>query len=263
MYPISVVISTFNDQEFIAQCLRSVVAAGASEIILVSDGCTDDTVEIAESLGIVQLKIKTLETNSGPSNARNVGLAACSQPFVAIVDGDDIIPSDRFERLISVLKNTDALAVLDELVAFDSETNDVLWKKLRDNTPFVEQREMEVRDLLRYDLGSLKPVFNIVQLRASGVKYPTTTKRGEDFLLLLDLLHKKYRLVLSFETHYMLRRATTGRLTSSRSTLFGELLKNEIPFHLGHTWSVSEHALFFRRHSRNLMGFLRNTFLRR
>jgi succinoglycan biosynthesis protein ExoO len=263
MYPISVVISTFNDQDFIEQCLRSVVAAGASEVILVSDACTDNTVEIAESLGIVQLKVITLNANSGPSNARNIGIATSSQRYVAIVDGDDIVPSDRFERLIPVLEDTGAFGVMDELVAFDSETNDVLWKKLEDSMSFEGQKIMTIGDLIRYDLGSLKPVFDRAQFQASGVTYPILTRRGEDFLLLLNLLHRKHKLIMSSNTHYMLRRETTGRLTSNRTMLYMEMLKNEVPFYLGHSWSISEHFLFLVRHSRNLVGFLRNAILGR
>ena len=263
MYPISVVISTYNDEGYIAECLNSVVAAGASEIILVNDGCIDNTIIVAEELDIPHLKVITLESNSGPSRARNVGLNACSQPYAAIVDGDDVIPIDRLKSLVTLLEETNVLGVVDELVAFDSETSELLWKKIQHKTPFFKNKILTISDLLRFDLGSLKPAFNLNYLRASGVAYPVASRRGEDFLLLLELLHKKHRLLLSLDSHYLLRRETVGRLTSSRSALYKELVRNELYFYLRHSWELKEHILFLRRHARNFMGYLRNRALGR
>ncbi|GLC27159.1 glycosyltransferase family 2 protein [Roseisolibacter agri] len=86
--PISVVIPAYNAAETLAETLASVAAQTCppSEIVVVDDGSTDDTAALARQLGarVVQ------QTNRGLSAARNAGIRAASQPWIALLDSDDL-----------------------------------------------------------------------------------------------------------------------------------------------------------------------------
>ena len=86
--PISVVIPALNAERFIAAAIRSVQAQtlNVSEIIVVDNGCTDQTAPIASELGAVVVK----EDQRGLSRARNAGIRHSSQEWIALLDSDDL-----------------------------------------------------------------------------------------------------------------------------------------------------------------------------
>ena len=89
---VSVIIPSYNYASFLPQAVASVLGQRAPglevEVIVVDDGSTDNTVEVAESLGSDITFIQ--QANSGPSAARNAGLRAASGDFVAFLDADDL-----------------------------------------------------------------------------------------------------------------------------------------------------------------------------
>ena len=95
---ISVVVPTFNDGNLIRRCIASIAAQTLQphEIIVVDDGSTDRGA-IAELEVVVRcFPAVTLlrQPNSGPSAARNAGLARCTGTLVAFVDADDELTPD-------------------------------------------------------------------------------------------------------------------------------------------------------------------------
>jgi len=90
----SVVIPAFNSAATLARAIESVRAQSwpAHEIIVVDDGSTDATAEVAVRFDGVRL-IK--QQNSGVSVARNAGTAAATGDWLAFLDADDWYAPDR------------------------------------------------------------------------------------------------------------------------------------------------------------------------
>ncbi|MBK7781913.1 MAG: glycosyltransferase family 2 protein [Ardenticatenia bacterium] len=87
---ISVVIPVYNQGRFLASALESVIGQVSSpeEIIVVDDGSTDETPEVALSFGSQVHYIR--QDNRGLPCARNVGIANASGDLVAFLDSDDV-----------------------------------------------------------------------------------------------------------------------------------------------------------------------------
>lgn len=109
---ISVIIPNYNNGKYIEKCLNSVIEQTYNnfEIILIDDGSTDNSMELAEKL----LKnnkhdYKIIEQfNQNASIARNRGIESASGDFAFFLDSDDIIFSnDVFQKLIDCSKNYD------------------------------------------------------------------------------------------------------------------------------------------------------------
>lgn len=85
---IAVVIPTYNGAEFLAETLRSVLAQtrAADEVIVVDDGSSDGSAEIAEAFPQVRV---VRQANAGVSAARNHGVEAASAEWIAFLDDDD------------------------------------------------------------------------------------------------------------------------------------------------------------------------------
>ncbi len=93
----SVVIPAFNAAATLARAIESVRAQSwpAHEIIVVDDGSTDATAEVARQFGDAVRLIQ--QPNSGVSVARNAGAAAATGDWLAFLDADDWYEPDRIK----------------------------------------------------------------------------------------------------------------------------------------------------------------------
>lgn len=104
---ISIIIPAYNASAYLAQCLDSVVCQGymSLEIIVVDDGSTDNTKQIAR-----QFPVKLIEqTNKGVSAARNAGIRVATGDYIHFLDADDIINLEFYEKMLTaaLLSNAD------------------------------------------------------------------------------------------------------------------------------------------------------------
>lgn len=90
---ISVIIATKNGAYFIRKAVSSVINQTTNdiEIVIVSDGSTDKTVEIIKELMNEHSKVKLLELkeNIGPGLARDRAIREAQGEYIAILDHDD------------------------------------------------------------------------------------------------------------------------------------------------------------------------------
>ncbi len=93
----SVIIPAFNAAATLARAIESVRAQSwpAHEIIVVDDGSSDATAEVAGRFGDAVRLIR--QGNRGVSVARNAGAAAASGDWLAFLDADDWYAPDRLK----------------------------------------------------------------------------------------------------------------------------------------------------------------------
>lgn len=89
MHLFSVVIPTFNREATLRETLRSIEEQVFRdfEVIVVDDGSTDSTIEIAQSFPFARV---IRQHNSGPGVARNTGVNAATGQYIAFLDSDDV-----------------------------------------------------------------------------------------------------------------------------------------------------------------------------
>ena len=106
---ITVVIPAYNRQDTISYCLDSVLAQTYREleVIVVDDCSTDSTVSIVRSHPDPRVRCVVLEKNAGAQAARNRGIHEAKSEWIAFQDSDDEWLSDKLEKQVTVLANTD------------------------------------------------------------------------------------------------------------------------------------------------------------
>jgi glycosyltransferase involved in cell wall biosynthesis len=87
---VTAIIATYNYGRFLGEAIESVLAQTLrpDEIIVVDDGSTDDTSEVAARYAHEGVRY-IYQENSGVSAARNAGIRAGTGEFIAFLDGDD------------------------------------------------------------------------------------------------------------------------------------------------------------------------------
>lgn len=89
---LSIIIPVYNKGNYLAKCLTSVIDQSYKnlEVILINDGSTDNSEEIAQRYQIIDQRIKVYTfPNSGVSAARNRGIAVAQGEFILFIDADD------------------------------------------------------------------------------------------------------------------------------------------------------------------------------
>ena len=102
---VSILISAYNAEEWIAETIRSAVAQTwpRKEIIIVDDGSQDHTAEVASRFASKGVTVISTE-NRGAAAARNHALRLSQGDYIQWLDADDLLAPDKIERQLSALR---------------------------------------------------------------------------------------------------------------------------------------------------------------
>lgn len=109
---ISIIIPCYNAEEYITQCLESVLNQTYKniEIICVNDGSADNTLLILEKYHLEDSRIKIInQQNHGLSFTRNRSIREATGDFLMFVDNDDWIDLDTVADLMSLVGDDDVI----------------------------------------------------------------------------------------------------------------------------------------------------------
>ena len=110
-YPkVSVVVCVYNGERTMDSCLASLEILNYPnyEVIVVNDGSTDRTRQIAEGYDYIRL---IHQENKGLSEARNVGIRAATGEIVAFTDADCMADRDWLTHLVAQFQSSEFAAV--------------------------------------------------------------------------------------------------------------------------------------------------------
>ncbi|MCS7004981.1 MAG: glycosyltransferase [Cytophagales bacterium] len=151
MKKLSVALTTYNHEKYIAAALESIFAQNLQvpfEIVIGNDCSTDKTGQIIEAY---QQKypdiIRNLPRNSNLGYVRNFDetMQACQGEYIAIFDGDDIMLPGKLNKQIEMLdRHPEYVMVGHNARAFDSETG----KTIRYIKPRFKKPEYTIEDLI-------------------------------------------------------------------------------------------------------------------
>ena len=111
----SIIVPIYNVQSYLKECLDSLLGQSYKdfEIILINDGSTDKSGEIAQTYAESHSFITLVhQNNAGQSIARNEGLKKAKGQYIVFVDSDDRIDSKALEYYAQCFKNDPTLDII-------------------------------------------------------------------------------------------------------------------------------------------------------
>lgn len=100
---ISVIITTYNIENYISECLESVLSQSMAEIevICIDDASTDHSLDILNQYSARDNRVRVFPQSEsiGPSTARNIGYRKAKGEYVYQIDGDDFLVEGALERM--------------------------------------------------------------------------------------------------------------------------------------------------------------------
>ncbi|MEY2858415.1 MAG: hypothetical protein RLZZ74_2728 [Cyanobacteriota bacterium] len=235
---VSVIIPTYNSEQYIAQALESVLTQtyGNLEVILIDDASHDLTVEIAHSFQDRRLKIFSNNQNRGVSYGRNFGIRQAQGKWIALLDSDDWYAPHRLEKLIALGEAQDADLIADDLLLINDYQTEH-WSTLLTECPQMKFSAITLIDAVKFvtsdrlstinakrtwSLGYTKPLIRREFLLKHQLWYDENLQVGEDFSLYLECLRQQAKFYLSAQPWYHYRTRTTSLSTRKPTEYLAE-----------------------------------------
>ncbi|ATO19199.1 glycosyltransferase [Acinetobacter sp. LoGeW2-3] len=150
---ITIGIPFFNAEKYLEDAIKSVLAQTFQswELILVDDGSTDQSLEIARSFNDPRIRIIADGQNRRLPYRLNQIINEAKYDFIARMDADDLMAVDRLEKQIKVLnENSDIDLVMTSLFSI-GEKNEILGKRIYSN------HQMQPKEILQGVTNILHP----------------------------------------------------------------------------------------------------------
>lgn len=211
---LSVIIPIYNSAPYLRQCLDSVVGQnfvhGDWEVILVDDGSTDGSADIADEYSHKNAELVKVihKKNGGVSSARNTGLSVATGDFVHFMDSDDWIIPGSYNYMFENFVNDSF-----DYVGFWSVTLDsIMRKKWVENLDLTGKIIFEGDAYAFYNTGHLLPFscmgfYKKSFLSENHLEFSSSHVVGEDvfFNLCFALKNPQLRLTSSVLYRYEVR----------------------------------------------------------
>jgi O-antigen/teichoic acid export membrane protein/glycosyltransferase involved in cell wall biosynthesis len=210
---VSIIIPAYNCEGTLHRALDSAQnqTIRGIEIIVVDDASTDQTAALVRERMASDPRIQfySQSVNSGPAVARNLALRHARGEWVALLDADDEMTTDRLQQLLAAAQEGDVM-LADNLLLYDLQVGrdigvginrSILQGGLRlSSESFVNYCQTNRPGCV--DFGLLKPLLRNSHIRHHSLAYNENVRYGEDFQFYLDMLLAGGTLLVIEEAYY-------------------------------------------------------------
>jgi glycosyltransferase involved in cell wall biosynthesis len=243
---VSLIISTYNTETYLGECIESVLAQTYQhwELIIVDDGSTDKTPAICDKFAATDERIHVIhKQNTGQSDSRNIAIKIAKGEFIGIIDSDDWIAPNYCETLLKAIAQTNKdCATCGYLNEFSDETvHAPVSQHLR-----VLNRSEAIAMI--YDRQLSGYIHGRLYHRSLLVEPIPQLKRYEDFAVIYKWLSHGNGMTLCPQFLYHYRQRRSSIMNSSNDYMFGYTPLLEECYHYLH-----EHNLLPENQNKRLL----------
>lgn len=190
---LSVVVTAYNIEDFIAECLDSVVDQSLTdmEIIVVDDGSSDGTPDIIRAFAARDKRIKPVflpeNTMGGVASAANAGLDLARGTYIGFVDGDDYLAPTMFEELCQAAVDCGselAMCRYKEAVGPEKTLRDpaerMRWLRFNETRCVTLDSDDERVSILRFIAVPWRKIYARSLLEENAIRFPVVDYFWED-----------------------------------------------------------------------------------
>lgn len=176
---ITVLMPVYNAEKYIGESIQSILNQNFTdfELLMVDDGSTDRSMEIARTFEDSRIRIISLPENMGLVNALNIGLAESQSKYIARSDADDISLPDRLSLQLNYMESNPQIGALG--TGFDSLVEN---KSIKTGGRFAPNHEtIRLRHLYQIQIIHGTSMFRKSVLNEHNLRFDGDFKHAEDY----------------------------------------------------------------------------------
>lgn len=192
---VSIIIPCYNKGGYLSDTINTILNQSYKnwECIIVDDGSSDNSRQVAESFCRLDSKIKYVwKENSGVADARNVGIDLSTGEYIIFLDADDTLSNEKLTATIEEFKKNPELNVVysNFLFIFNND-----FTKPRKSSFRVKLKSDVYTDIIKsWDSTLLVPIhaciYRLSFLRKNKILFCNTLKNREDWDFLIQVAMK-------------------------------------------------------------------------
>jgi len=184
---VSVILPVYNRADVLPRAIGSVLEQELREfeLIVIDDGSTDTSADVAESFGDERVRVIRLDRNRGGNVARNEGIRAAKAPLIAFLDSDDRYLPNKLAWVVKEFERRPGLDLLVDSFIKVQPPGSSKPEVVRKN-PAIDDRELFRTALFTRLLWKATPAITVKRdaaLRAG--LFDETLRRLQDFDFLI------------------------------------------------------------------------------
>lgn len=232
---ISVVVPIYNTEKYLRQCVESILRQSYNniEIILVDDGSTDSSSQICDDYASQDSRVKVIhQLNGGLGKAYNTGFADATGEYIGIVESDDFIEPDMYEKLLIPAQNYDVDIVKCDFYNYNSFKNspdtarNIMKYVAPENKSFTISENPRLLSIHSSIWAALYKASFIKQIKFSETK----SASYQDFPFMMEAFMRANKIAVLHD-HLLHYRQEPGNMSSisrtdDRLMLFAEQVRN-------------------------------------
>jgi glycosyltransferase involved in cell wall biosynthesis/acetyltransferase-like isoleucine patch superfamily enzyme len=225
---VSIIIPTYNVEDYLKECLNSVVNQTLRdiEIICVNDGSTDNSLSILKEYAEKDERIKIIsKPNSGYGHTMNVGIDAATGEYIGIVEPDDYVAPDMYETLYLEAVKNDVDLIKADFYTFTGNGKNIkkTYQKLAredSNYNHVINPQEDLR-VFRFIMHTWSGIYKRNFIEKYNIRHNETPGASfQDNGFWFQTLAFATRTYFLNKPFYMLRRDNPGSSTKSKGKVF-------------------------------------------
>ena len=183
---ISVILPVHNRADVLSRAVESVIDQELKdfELIVIDDGSTDGSADVAESFADPRIRVVRLDKNRGGNVARNEGIRAASAPLIAFLDSDDRYRPNKLSFVVAEFERRSKLDLLVDSFIKVQPPGSRKAEVVRRN-PVIDDRELFRTALFTRQLWKATPAITVKRPIALETMFDETLRRLQDFDFLI------------------------------------------------------------------------------
>ena len=206
MPKVSVIIPVYNVEKYLEKCIESVINQTLKdiEIICVNDGSTDNSLDILTKYSKNEPRMTIItQVNSGLSEARNTGIRIATGEYIGLLDSDDYVDLDFYEKLYKSAIKYNADIACGDIIRFSSKKHKILLNLKDEAIVETVKEKFQITGVPAHNY-----VWNKIYKREALIKSEIEFIKGrtyEDMPYTVDVLEKLGKLVTVPNVYYNYR----------------------------------------------------------
>lgn len=252
---ITFAIPCYNSYSYMGKCIESLLPGGEEvEIIIVDDGSTDMTGDVADSYAAHYPDIVRVvhQENGGHGEAVNTGLREARGLYFKVVDSDDWVDKDAYPEVLATLRR-----LVNEGTPVDMLLTNYIYDKVAEDhhrrmiySPLFHKDRITSWSEMKHNIKGFTILMHSVtyrtqMLRESGLHLPSHTFYVDNLFVYVPLPHVKtiYYLNADFYHYYIGREGQSVAEETMIKRIDQQLRVNYLMMDAYDLWSIEEDHL--------------------